>query len=90
MNLPTSEHVRPEILEQARERRMLNVKPAGISAERRHDDPLPIGDETSVAQRAAANRDARHRMQMTGDLARERAALRLVAKSERTNRDGSG
>ena len=79
-----AEHVRGERerAEQAEDGAIAHVEPAGIGAERRHDQAAAIAGEAAPAHRAAALRHPRDRMQMARDLAV--AAPARTARGERS------
>src|SRR4029079_499062 len=70
IDLLIAEHVRGKgnCAEYIGERSVADVEAAGISAECRHNHATLIGGEAAAAHRAAAVRQPRDRMEMTGDL----------------------
>ena len=79
-----------ERAEQSEDRAIAHIEAAGIGAESRHDEAAAVAGETAPAHRAPALRDARDRMQMAGNLAVRRIVGRLVAESQRAERQGVG
>ena len=73
-----------ERAEQSENHLIAHVETTRIGAESRHHQPPTVGRETAPAHRAAALGDARHRMQMSGDLAVLRLFGGLVAKGPST------
>ena len=71
-----------EAAEDVLEGPVANIEPARISAERRQDHPLAVADEAAAADGPPAAADPCHRMQMTGDLAVDRAGLRRVPEQQ--------
>ncbi len=61
-----------------------HVEASGIGAEGRHYQPLSVAREAAPTHAAAAHADARHRMQVPGDLAG--GAGRLMTECQGTNR----
>jgi len=60
---------------------VVDVEPAGISAEGRHDRARAVGDQAAPA----FSRDARDRMQMSGDLVLLRTGARLMPQMQGTD-----
>ena len=74
--------VKVKRLEDPREGAVAHIEAAGIGAERRHHHPLAVAGEAAAADRTAAPRHPRDRMQVAGDLAGG-ISTRLVAKGQR-------
>ena len=70
----------------SRERAVAHVEAAGIGAERRHHQRVAVAGEAAAADRAAAPRHPRDRMQVAGDLAAG-VLGRLVAEGQRAERE---
>ena len=69
--------------EQAGDRGIADIEPAGIGAEGRQDQPPHVRDEAAAADAPAAHGGAELRMEMAGDLAAGRAGLGFVAEEQR-------
>ena len=87
-----AEHVggEAERAEQSEDRAIAHIEAAGIGPESRHDETAAVACETAPAHGAPALRDARDRMQMTGNLAVRRIDGWLVAEGKRAERQGVG
>jgi hypothetical protein len=79
-----------ERAEQSDDCPIAHIETARIGAERRHDEPLTIGRETTPADGAATLRDTRHRMQVAGNLAILGLLGRLMPKSQPSDRQNVG
>src|SRR5262249_32151702 len=62
-----------------------DMEPARVRPERGHDDAIPIGGEAAANNCMPAPRDARGRVQVSGDFTH--AAGRLVPKYDRPERE---
>ena len=71
------------------ENRIAEVQTAGQRAERRQNDPLPIGGEAATADAGAKCANAGAGMKVTGDLAAQGNAGRLVDEAEIAENLGS-
>ena len=71
------------------EHRIAEVQTAGQRAERRQNDPLPIGGETAAPDAGAQRANAGAGMKVTGDLAAQGNAGRLVDEAEIAENLGS-
>ena len=67
------------------ERRIAEVQAAGQRAERRQNDPLPIGGEAAAADAGAERANAGAGVKVTGDLPAQGSAGRLVHEAETAN-----
>ena len=64
------------------ERRIAEVQTTGQRAERRQNDPLPIGSKAAAADAGAERANTGAGMKMTGDLAAQGNAGGLVDEAE--------
>ena len=85
---PSTCAMKPGVSEYFRKRRVANAQAAGIGAERRHHGALAVAGKTAPLHRTPAGRDARLRMQMSGDFAD--SAGRLVTKRDAADRNFAG
>jgi hypothetical protein len=76
--------------EQADDCPVAYIQSSGVSAEGRHHQALAIRSETAARNTAAAPCNARHWMQMAGDLAVDLSRRRLMTESERAPRQFAG
>src|SRR5947209_6689275 len=66
------------------------IESACISTERRHHHALAVSGEAAARNTTAALGDARHRMQMAGNLSVDRSRRRLVTKRQSADRQFLG
>lgn len=76
--------------EEPGERAVPRVEPAGVGAERRQDEALPIGEERAPADGAARSPDFRARMKVPGHFAGPPPRKGLVTKKEGAGEMGRG
>ncbi len=72
--------------EQCDNRAVADIESAGISTERGHHQALAVSGEAAARNTTAALGDARHRMQMAGDLPIDRLRRRFVTKRQSADR----